>query len=112
MDEDRLTDDLVDTLVILEMRYPDLHDLALFCAIQDGAGENQIAIVVADTDGRFATKFTGPVVSDAYRCLNHAGYHIKWIENASLAVCLDVRPQPISQHRRLEAIGRFAHLFP
>lgn len=112
MDEDRLTDDLVDTLVILEMRYPDASHMALFCAIQEGAAERQIAVIVADTDSRFATKLSGPVVDDACRCLAHAGYEIRWIQNASLEVCLDVRRRPISQHRRLMAVGRFLHLFP
>jgi hypothetical protein len=110
VDLDRLEDDLLDTLVWCEHRYPATRPLTLFAATQRTPVPGQLAVAIADTLRPVRTKLDGPIVEEARRCLQALGYSFEWHTGGDIDAFVEARSGSHSAHERLAVIVRFREL--
>ena len=110
VDLDKLEDDLADTLVWCEHKYPHAKPLTLFVAAQYSEAPNLLAVAVADTLRPVATKLDGPLVEHAKRCLVALGYSFAWQTGGSIDSLTEARACPRSAHDRIAVIKKLQEL--
>lgn len=109
-DLDKLENDLADTLVWCEHKYPHAKPLSLFVAAQYSKAPNLLAVAIADTLRPVATKLDGPVVDEARRCLVALGYSFAWQTGGNIDSLTEARPCRRSAHEQMAVISKFREL--